>query len=53
VGNFEPKKITPNCKALPKSIISYLWVSYKLTKVYKQKNMQWRHRSVRIALYVI
>ena len=28
VGNFEPKKITPNCNALAKSIISYLWVSY-------------------------
>ena len=27
VGNFEPKKITPNCNALAKSIISYLWVS--------------------------
>jgi len=23
----EPKKITPNCNALAKSIISYLWVS--------------------------
>ena len=28
VGNFEPKKITPNCNALAKSIISYLWGSY-------------------------
>ena len=28
VGNFEPKKITPNCNALAKSIISYLWVYY-------------------------
>ena len=28
VGNFELKKITPNCNALAKSIISYLWVSY-------------------------
>ena len=28
VGNFEPKKITPNCNAVAKSIISYLWVSY-------------------------
>ena len=28
VGNFEPKKMTPNCNALAKSIISYLWVSY-------------------------
>ena len=28
VGNLEPKKITPNCNALAKSIISYLWVSY-------------------------
>ena len=27
VGNFEPKKITPNCIALAKSIMSYLWVS--------------------------
>jgi len=24
VGNFEPKKITPNCNASAKSIISYL-----------------------------
>jgi len=24
VGNFEPKKITPNCNALAKLIISYL-----------------------------
>ena len=28
VGNFELKKMTPNCNALAKSIISYLWVSY-------------------------
>ena len=28
VGNFGPKKMTPNCNALAKSIISYLWVSY-------------------------
>jgi len=28
VGNFEHKKITSNCNALAKSIISYLWVSY-------------------------
>jgi len=28
VGNFEPKKITPNCYTLAKSIISYLGVSY-------------------------
>ena len=28
VGHFQPKKITPNCNALAKSIISYLWVSY-------------------------
>jgi len=28
VGNFEPKKITPNCNALAKSIMTYLWVSY-------------------------
>jgi len=27
VGNFEPKKITPNCNALAKLIISYLGVS--------------------------
>ena len=27
VGNFGPKKITPNCNALAKSIMSYLWVS--------------------------
>ena len=28
VGNFELKKMTPNCNALAKSIISYLWVSH-------------------------
>ena len=28
VGNFELKKMTPNCNALAKSIISYLWDSY-------------------------
>jgi len=28
VGNFEPKKITPNCNTLAKLIISYLGVSY-------------------------
>ena len=28
VGNFELKKLTPNCNVLAKSIISYLWVSY-------------------------
>jgi len=28
VGNFETKNITPNCNALAKSIISYLWVPY-------------------------
>ena len=28
VGNFELKKMAPNCNALAKSIISYLWVSY-------------------------
>ena len=28
VGNFELKKMTPNCNALAKSIISHLWVSY-------------------------
>jgi len=27
VGNFEPKKITPNCNALAVSIISYIGVS--------------------------
>ena len=27
VGNFEPKKITPNCNTLAKSIISYIVVS--------------------------
>jgi len=27
VGNFEPKKITPNCNALAKSVISYIGVS--------------------------
>ena len=28
VGNFEPKKITPNCNTLTKSIMPYLSVSY-------------------------
>jgi len=28
VGKFEPKKLTPNCNTLAKSIISYLGVSY-------------------------
>jgi len=28
VGNFDPKKMTPNLNALAKSIISYLGVSY-------------------------
>ena len=28
VGNFGLKNMTPNCNALAKSIISYLWVSY-------------------------
>ena len=28
VGNFGLKKMTPNCNALAKSVISYLWVSY-------------------------
>ena len=28
VGNFELKKMTPNCNVLAKLIISYLWVSY-------------------------
>jgi len=28
MGNFELKKMTPNCNALAKSSISYLWVSY-------------------------
>jgi len=28
VGNFDPKKITPNFNALAKSIISYLGVSF-------------------------
>jgi len=28
VANFEPKKITPNCNALAKSVLSYLGVSY-------------------------
>ena len=28
LGNFGLKKMTPNCNALAKSIISYLWVSY-------------------------
>jgi len=59
VGNFEPKKMTPNCNALAKSINSYLWVSYFTFAFYwqcktmlftKQKNMQWRHRSEPIAL---
>jgi len=58
VVNFEPKKITPNCNALAKSIISYLWVSYftfvfldSVKQCYLQtKSMQWRHRRVHIAL---
>ena len=58
VGNFEPKKITPNCNALAKSIVSNLGVFYfqliflKVYNyvVYKQKSMQWRHWSVHIAL---
>ena len=28
VGNFEPKKFTPNCNALANSIIYYFGVSY-------------------------
>ena len=28
VGNYELKKMTPNCNVLAKSIISYLWVPY-------------------------
>ena len=28
VGNFEPKKITPNCNALAKTIIYYIVVSW-------------------------
>ena len=27
VGNFEPKKITPNCNALAQWVISYIGVS--------------------------
>ena len=59
VCNFELKKMTPNCNALAKSIISYLWVSYyefvfswqcKTMSLTKKINMQWRHRSVRIAI---
>ena len=58
VGYFELKKITPNCNALAKLIISYLWVSYFTfvfswqckTMLFTHKNMQWLHRSVRIAL---
>ena len=58
-GNFGLKKITPNCNALAKSIISYIWVSYftfvfswqcKTMLFTKSNNMQWRHRSVRISL---
>ena len=58
VANFEPKKMTPNCNALTKSIISYHWVYY-FTFVFswqcylQTKSMQWRHRSVRIALHDI
>ena len=33
VGNFELKKMTPNCNALAKLIISYLWV-YNYTFVF-------------------
>ena len=56
VGNFEPKKITPNWNALAKSIISYLWVSYftfvfswqcKTMLFTHKKNMQWRQVSRR------
>ena len=59
VGNFDPKKKTPNLNALAKSIISYLGVSYFqfvfFLTVYnyvinKQKCMLWSHCSVRIAL---
>ena len=59
VGNFELKKMTPNCIALAKSITSYLWVSYytfvfslqcKTMLFTNKKSMQWRHRNVRIAL---
>ena len=59
VGYFELKKITPNCNALANLIISYLWVSYftfvfswqcKTMLFTQKKPMQWRHRSVRIAL---
>ena len=58
VGNFGLKKMTPNCNALAKSIISYLWVSYYTfvfswqckIMLFTTKHMQWRHRSVRIAL---
>ena len=50
VGNFEPKKITPNCNALAKSIISYLtfeslpfnliFLTVYYYVVYKQKSIQ-------------
>ena len=58
VGKIELKNMTPNWNALAKSIISYLWVSYYTfvfslqckTMLFTNKNMQWRHRSVRIAL---
>ena len=59
VGNFGLKKITPNCNALAKSIISYLWVSYytfvfswqcKTMLFTHKKSMQWHHRSMPIAL---
>ena len=58
VGNFGPKKMTPNCNALAKSIV-LLWVSYftfvfswqcKTMLFTKKQNKQWRHRSVCIGL---
>jgi len=49
--------MTPNCNAMAKSIISYLWVSHytfvfldSVKNVIYKQNMQWRHRSVCIAL---
>ena len=48
VGNFDPKKMTPNFNALARSIISYLGVSYfsfvfswqYITVIYEQKSMR-------------
>jgi len=62
VGNFDTKKITPNCNALAKLIISYPRLSYFpfvfswqcITMFFTNKNsMQWHHWSVHKEHYVI